>query len=186
MLSMPKATQPVSVDGIEFDALIEESREYTADIPDYPTEEGFDVSDTIILHPMALNMTLYLTDTPVTWRARHGTIPGRSETVIERLEQAYAKRQLITVVTTKKTYKNMGITSFQITRSKDIGYAYEIPLSLKEVRVTQTKMVSIPAEYGKSGATGTSAGNAGTGGGVVGNLGKSDAYNRGFALMTGG
>jgi hypothetical protein len=179
---MPKATQPVSVDGIEFDALIDESRALAADIPDYPTEEGFEVSDTIMLHPLTLNMTLFLSDTPVTWRARLGAMPGRAEQVLERLEQAYAKRQLVTVVTTRKTFKNMGITSIQISRSKDVGYAYQIPIALKEVRVTQTKTVDIPADYGKSGSTGVSAGNVSTGGGTGGT---SAAYNLGFSLFVG-
>jgi uncharacterized membrane protein YgcG len=189
---MPKATQPVSVDGIEFDALIDESRTLSANIPDYPTEEGFMVSDTITLQPLALNMTLFLSDTPVTWRARLGAIPGRSEIVLERLMQTYKKRQLITVVTAKKTYKNMGITNIQISRSLDDGYAYKIPIALKEVRVTKTKTVDIPASYGKSGSTGVSAGNVNTGGsgggiggGGGGGGGKSDAYNLGFSLFGG-
>ena len=110
------------MDGIEFDALIDESRDMTSDIPDYPTEQGFEVSDTITIHPLILNMTLFLSDTPVTWRWRVGAFPGRSDIVLARLEQAYAKRQLITVVTSKKTFKNMGITNIQISRSKDVGY----------------------------------------------------------------
>jgi hypothetical protein len=68
---MARATQPVTVDGIEFDALIDESKTYEADVSTYPVEKGFEVSDTIILKPLTLSMTLYLTNTPVTWRARH-------------------------------------------------------------------------------------------------------------------
>ena len=118
------------------------------------------VSDTIMLQPLTLNMTLFLSDTPVTWRLRLGAMPGRAESVLERLQQLYAKRQLITVVTTNKTYKNMGITSIQISRSKDVGYAYQIPIAFKEVRVTKTKTADIPDDYGKSGKTGVSAGAA--------------------------
>ena len=67
---MAKAKQPVSVDGIEFDALITESASYEAEVPEYPIETGFMVNDTIILRPVLLDMTLFLTDTPVTWKAR--------------------------------------------------------------------------------------------------------------------
>jgi len=178
---MPKATQPIAIDGIEFDALLDESREFLADIPDYPTEQGFDVSDTISLHSPTLSMTLFLSDTPVTWRSRVGE--GRADDVVERLEQVWAKRELVDVVTTKKTFKDMGITSIKIHRSKQIGYAYEISISLKQVRVTQTKTVGIPASYGKSGKTGTSAGKASTSaGGSGGSQGKPDAYMRGLAV----
>ena len=177
---MPKAVQPVSVDGIEFDALISEDQEYTADIPAYPTEEGFMVHDTIILQPLSLNMTLFLSDTPVTWKQRFGDTKGRSQDVLTRLKKAYADRKLVTVVTSDDTFKNMGIASFTISKSKDTGYAYEIPIAFTEVRVTQTKMVDIPAEYGKSGSTGTSTGKASQ---KVPNRGKSDAYMQGYNLF---
>ena len=149
------------------------------------------VSDTIMLKPLMLNMTLFLSDTPVTWRLRLGAFPGRSDIVLARLERAYAKRQLVTVVTTSKTYKNMGITNIQISKSKEDGYAYQIPISLKEVHVTKTKTVDIPADYGKSGSTGVSAGNVSTGGtvgglvGGAGGAGGSSAYNLGFSLFAG-
>jgi hypothetical protein len=181
---MAKAVQPVAVDGIEFDALISSDHAFSADIPEYPVEIGFMVSDTIVIHPETLNMVLFLSDTPITWAGRLGSTKGRALDVIERLKQSYAKRQLVTVVTSENTYENMGITSFTISKSLDAGYAYQIPIAFKTVRVTQTKTVGIPASYGKSGTTGTSAGSAGTS--KVPNLGKSDAYNRGYALFAGG
>lgn len=73
---MARAKQPVSVDDIEFDALIDSEEGYEADVPEYPTEKGFSVSDTIVLKADTLNMTLYVTDTPVTWRERTGSGPG--------------------------------------------------------------------------------------------------------------
>ena len=65
--------RPVSVAGIEFDALIDETKTLSASIPVYPVEEGFPVSDTIILDPLSVQMTLYISSTPVTWLYRHGT-----------------------------------------------------------------------------------------------------------------
>jgi hypothetical protein len=59
-------------------------------------------------------------------------------------------------------------------------------MSLKQVSVTKTKTVSIPASYGKSGATGVSAGSASIGGGSGGAAKKTEAYQRGFALFAGG
>ena len=37
---MSKKIQPVSIDGIEFDALISSSESLAADIPQYPVEGG--------------------------------------------------------------------------------------------------------------------------------------------------
>ena len=78
---MARAKQPVSIDGIEFDALIDQSIDYSAEVPEYPTEEGFSVSDTIVLKPETISMTLFVTDTPVTWKQRFGSGSGSSRQV---------------------------------------------------------------------------------------------------------
>ena len=157
--------QPVSIDGIEFDALIESQENYSAEIPQYPTEAGYSVSDNITCEPLTLNMTVFVSNTPVTHLWRFGgpiVCMMRVEDVISRLVNLYEKKKLVTVVTADKTYKNMGIESFSVSKSLDIGYAREIPLAFREVIITSTDMVSIPASYGKSGSTGTSAGRVST------------------------
>jgi len=138
------------------DALINSDEGLEADIPDYPIETGFMVSDTIIIRPKTLSMTLFLSDTPVTWRFLGR--PGRAQDVKARLKDLYYKKELVTVVTTDETYKDMGIESIHFPRTKENGSAYEMPIQLKQVQRTQTRTVGIPAGYGKSGTTGTSAG----------------------------
>jgi len=152
----------VSIDGIEFDALLDQSRDYEADVPEYPTEKGFSVSDTIVLKAETISMTLYVTDTPVTWKNRFGSGGGRVESVIKRLEQLYFAKKVFTVVTSDAVYDNMVLTSMSIAKSSDVGYAREIPISLKKIIVTESSTVTIPDSYGKSGTTGASAGSANT------------------------
>ena len=159
---MGKALRPVSVAGIEFDALIDESRSFSADAPEYPTEKGFVVSDSIVLKPQTLDMTLYVTDLPVTWKKWIGGGNGRVQDVVKRLEDVYFSKQPVTVITSENTYNNMVITSITIAKSLESGYAREIPISLKEIRVTKSETTTIPASYGKSGKSGTNAGTAGT------------------------
>lgn len=159
---MAKAKQPVSIDGIEFDALIDQSINYEADVPEYATEKGFSVSDTIVLKAETISMTLYVTDTPVTWRNRFGSGGGRVESVVKRLEQLYFAKKVFTVVTSDAVYDNMVLTSMSISKSSDVGYAREIPISLKKIIVTESKTVTIPASYGKSGTSSASAGTAST------------------------
>lgn len=53
---------------LNFDALIDQTIDYNADVPEYVTEKGFSVSDNVSLKPEELSMTLYVTDTPVTWK----------------------------------------------------------------------------------------------------------------------
>lgn len=158
---MPRAKQPVNVAGIEFDALIDEQRQLDAEIPQYATEEGFQISDAIIIDAETLSMTLYVTDTPVTWRDRH---PGlHADSVCKRLEQAYFGKEPVTVRTSDATYSMMGIQSITFQKSLEIGYSKEIPVTFKKIRKTRTRAVDgIPASYGNGGETGVNAGAAKT------------------------
>ena len=159
---MARAKQPVSVDDIEFDALIDSEEGYEADVPEYPTEKGFSVSDTIVLKADTLNMTLYVTDTPVTWRERTGSGPGKTEGVVRRLKDLYFAKKILEVTPTDCVYSNMVITSMNIKKSVEVGYAREIPITFKKIEVTETATAEIPASYGKSGKTAKAAGKAST------------------------
>jgi hypothetical protein len=176
---MSKARQPVSVAGIEFDALISESRTYEASVPEYAVESGVMVSDDIILGSEKLDMTLYLTDTPVTWRGHAGR--GRVEAVVQQLEELYYTKSPVTVVTSEKTFTSMAIISITISKSFETGYAREIPISFQKIRVTTAKTTSIPASYGRSGNTQAAAGTANTSssGNTAGNGGSGSSGEKG-------
>lgn len=172
-MKMARAKQPVSIDGIEFDALLDQSMDYEADVPEYPTEKGFSVSDNISLKPETLSMTLYVSDTPVTWKSRFGSGKGRVEKVVKQLQDLYFAKKVVTVVTSDAVFDSMAITSISFSKSADVGYAREIPISLKKIIVTESSTTSIPDSYGKSGTTGASAGTANTTAGNSGNSGNS-------------
>ena len=159
---MSRARQPVSIDGINFDALISETQSFEADVPSYPTEAGFEISDTIILKPLSLSMTLYLTNTPVTWKAQNGVSQSRVQDVLKRLKELYFKKIPVTVSTTDQIFRNMAIQSIELTKSVEAGTSREIPISFREIRITESETTTIPDSYGKSGVTGANAGTAST------------------------
>ncbi len=165
---MARAKQPVSVNGIEFDALISQTDTLEATVPEYTVEDGFVVSDAIILNPEKLDMVLYITDTPVTWYSRHGSGQDRVETIVKQLQELYFTAEPTTVVTSAKSYTNMAIESLSISKSVEIGYAREVSISFKKIRVTSAKTTTIPDSYGKSGTTQASAGTASTSSGSSG------------------
>ena len=175
---MGKATQPVSINGLEFDALIDESRTLEATVPEYSVESGFSVSDSVILSPEKLSMTLFITNTPVTWYRRHGASPTRVDSVVKQLEELYFAKEPVTIITSDATYTSMAIESVTISTGLETGYARQIPISFKKIRVTTAKTTTIPDSYGKSGKTAASAGTAststdGSGGGSSGAGGSS-------------
>ena len=123
---MAKAKQPVTVADIEFDALIESERSFEAQVPEYAVETGYSVSDGITFGAETLSMTLYVTNTPVTWYSRHGSDQSRVDTVCKKLEELYYKAEPITLVTSDETYTDMAIESISIRKTLETGYAREI------------------------------------------------------------
>lgn len=154
--------KPVAIAGIEFDALIEQQKNMSATIPVYPVEKGFPVSDTITLDPLTLQMTLFVTNTPVTWLKRHGNSKKRVKQVCNKLEDLWLERKLVKIVTPDAIYKNMGITSISIKKSAELGYSREVSITAQKVRKTKKKTVKIPKYALKSGETKTDAGTAQT------------------------
>ena len=138
-----KKLKPVAIAGIEFDALIDQQKTLSATIPVYPVEEGFPVSDTIILDPLTLQMTLYVTNTPVTWLKRHGASRGRVNEVSNKIE-------------------DMWITSITIKKSAELGYSREVSVTAQKVRKTKKKTVKVPKYKLKSGETKTKTGKSQT------------------------
>lgn len=159
---MPQALTPVNIAGTEFDALITLDETAEADVPEYPIETGYTVSDTIIRKSKLLAMSLFVSGMPVTWRGRLGGGSSRIASVKKQLLQLYADGNPITVNTSDNTYENMAFTSISFHKATDIGFALQIDVEMKEVIVTSTATTTIPDSYGKSGTTGASAGSAST------------------------
>lgn len=159
---MARAKQPVSINGLEFDALINEDKTLEATVPEYSVEEGFTIADSIILSPEKLSMVLFVTDTPVTWANRHGAYVGRTEMVVQELEEIYFSKLPVTIITTDATYVNMAIESIGLSKNLDLGTSREIPILFKKINVTRSETTTIPDSYGKSGATKAAVGTAST------------------------
>ena len=159
---MARATQPVDIDGVTFDALIEEVRTLEAQAPSYPLETGFMVQDSIILNPQMLEMTLFITNTPVTWKSVHGTSPGRVQDVITQLEALYFAKKPVTITTSEATYKNMAILTIELPKNIETGSSREVPITFQEIRMVQSRTAEMPYSYGKGGTSGVNAGTAST------------------------
>jgi len=154
--------QPVSIEGIEFDAMLNEEYSLDAESPDYVVESGYTIGDSIILSAEILSLTLFVSDMPVTFRDRFGSGGGRVDKVVQELKDLYYAKKLVSVTTPDAQYDNMAIQSLKISRTNEYGYAREIPITLKHIRITETQTTTIPASYGKSGTTEKAAGTAGT------------------------
>ena len=154
--------KPITIDDLEFDAYIEGEETLSADIPQYPTENGFLIADSIIVKPRELSMTLSLTNHAITWRSRNGSGQYHVGEMLARLEEMFFTKKLVTVDTPEKTFTNMGILSISLPKNVDLGMAREISISLQQVNITSSMTAFIPDSYGRAGATGANAGIADT------------------------
>ena len=157
---MRKATTPSNLGGIYFDAIIKRERTYESDVPEYPTEEGFYVSDAVMKKPLVLSVTAFISDTPVTWKQLRQK--NRVSVTIKKLENLYFASKPVKFATSNKSYPDMVISSLTIPETEDMANAVEISLTLKQIRVVKAKTSSIPSSYGLGGNTAESGGTANT------------------------
>ena len=174
---MANVTEPVSIDGITFDAWISSEETWDAEVPAFPVETGFEVSDTIILRPIHLSMTLYLTNTPVTWKQLHGNSLYRVQEVIDRLRQLYFRKEPVTVSTAEADYENMAITSIGLPKNITTGTSKEIPVTFQQIRTVEAATTTVPASLGRGGASGVNAGAANTDAGPAPSPGSQNGQN---------
>lgn len=159
---MAKTKQPSSLGGVKFDAIISRDRTYEAEVPSYPVESGFPISDSILRSPLAMNVTAFISNTPVTWKNQLGNTSNRMEKVVKDLENLYFAGKPVTFITGNKVYHDMAITSLTVPETAEMQSAIEVQIALKQVEVTKTKTTTIPASYGMSGTTGDSGGSSST------------------------
>ena len=159
---MEQPKEPVSIDGITFDAIIDLEETWDADVPSFPVETGFEVSDTIVLRPIKLSLTVFLTNTPVTWKRLHGTRPHRVQEVLDRLKELYFRKEPIKVSTAENDYENMAITSIGLPKTISTGSSKQIPIVFQQIRTVEAATTTVPASLGRGGASGVNAGTANT------------------------
>ena len=158
---MPRNLQPVSIDGINFDAFISSNAAYQNNVPSFPVEAGFEVTDAIITRPVTLDLTLVLSNNPVTFQTEGG---NRVLDAAAKLRELYFKRRPVTVITEGRTYSNMAIVSLNERVNSTYGDAREVPVSFKQILTTRRQTMGL--SFG-AGATGVNAGNAKTSWGTV-------------------
>jgi len=159
---MKKLKSPVTVGNVKFDVLMNESIELSAEVPQYPVEDGYKVSDSVLINPTTISITALISNMPVTWKKKFSGQTHRTKTEVSKLIKLYEQKTLVSYYNRRKRYKNMAITSLTVPQTEEMSECVEISLTLQEVPVTKPKVVEIDASYMRSGTTGTYAGTAAT------------------------
>lgn len=123
----------VEIAGIEIDATLREVHRTTVRVTDHPVESGASVSDHMIVEPDELELEGVVSNTPPIMFASSKSFPKRAETFYEVMKDAAQAGEVVTVVTTLRTYDDMVITSIEVPRDAETGDAVQFRMTLRRV-----------------------------------------------------
>lgn len=153
-----RASSPAKLGGIEFDAVITKSEELSAESPEFATEKGYSVSDTIIIKPTTLGIEAVVANRPVTWLSLHGSSANRISEVTRQLRKMFTDRELVTYSANGDTWDNMSIVGLSIPDDAESGDSIKVSISLKQVAVTEKQTTLVTVSFPRGGTSGTNTG----------------------------
>lgn len=146
---------------VQLDALESESADHDVEVTDHPVEVGADVSDHARVKPIMLSVQGIISNTPVNRTQQRRVIQtqgftiqstavngapagatGYAEAALERLTTLKEARQLVSVVTPSRVYKDMLLTSMKVPRDAKTGDAVRVALTFKEIRFAEVQRLS--------------------------------------------
>jgi len=138
---------------IPLDASIQENHVYQALVTSNPVEQGSDVTDNVTINPVVLNMTGFITDTPVKFlqgaqqllssTSGSGSI---SSSAHDDLIFIFEKKQPFTVVTGLKTYANMIMRRLTFPRNATTGKSIRFEAELIQITFATFQTEALPAD----------------------------------------
>ena len=127
------------IGSVTLDATINEEHNYTAQVTNYPLENGTDISDHIINQPVTVQITGIVSDTPLSLLSSF----NRSIDAFNKLILIYERKERITVVTGIKVYTNMVMTNLQIPRDVSTGQSLSFSIELQKIYTDSTVRVNL-------------------------------------------
>lgn len=133
----------VGVPMLIVDATLSESHALEAEVTDYPIESGGSFSDNIRPRPLTLSLECIVSNTPidpiVNYRQKDTQPASYAESF---LRQVFEARDVVEVVTSLRTYRDMAIESLNIDVSRDVGDALKFSAKFKQIVTVQNANVN--------------------------------------------
>lgn len=163
-----------SIGSLELDASVSEIHSSKADVTEFPVEDGSIITDHINKRPDVVQIEGYVSNTPIkAFTDFFGAAPLKSlsnslagisndlaKTGYDRLLEIVEGNELITIVTTLRTYQNMALESFSVNRSASDGDVLHFTAVAREINLIQTaESVFTPEPVEKRGENNKKVGN---------------------------
>lgn len=121
--------------------LISMTSEGATRLTDHPVERGADIQDHAQPMSETCRLAIGISDTPLNGVAS----PGATALAIDVLEQLRRNPQVISVVTSRRTFPEVIITNISAPYNDMTGNGTTVDVVVKEVRLTQTTTTTVPA-----------------------------------------
>ena len=137
------------------DIVLEEVHDSTVEITDHPVESGADISDHARIMPKMVTLRGGVSDSPpsalgmgfVNWASSllgGGVQSSRSQEFFEKLLQLQENLEPFDIMTRRRLYQNMLITSLTIPDEPNTANALLFTAECKEIIIVNTEVTSVP------------------------------------------
>lgn len=169
-LSQPISIIPIrpvrKIDTITVQVIIQENTSDNLTITRQPVQQGASITDHAYKEPTTLSMSIYFNDNSIenlfslnVFKDPIGTLNNNNglSKIYQQLLTLQSSRNPINVVTPKRIYKNMLISSLGVTTDKQTEYVLKVDISFQEVIIVNVTTVQVPRASlknpGSNGAT---------------------------------
>ena len=136
---------------VSADVKISEVHQYEADVTTTTLENGTQVSDHVITHPIQATLNFEMTN------SGYGALFGsRAQDVFETLAAIVKKRELVTLTTEHAIYNNMIIKSFLPLHRAPYKGALQIAVTLLQINFDSVDLVTLQSNGTTAGGLNTS------------------------------
>jgi hypothetical protein len=134
-----------NIQGLFVDVAISEEHEDELEITDHPTE-GSMVSDHAFAKPKELRMVVAWSDSRPQNSSTQGSFGTTTRDIYKKLLDLKDSKQLLSVVTGKRTYSNLLLKSIRVKTDVETEYSLVAELHFREVILVRTKTQSLPPD----------------------------------------
>lgn len=130
---------------VQFDAVVSERHELSADVTSHPVEKGSDITDHIRKKPDELSIDGIVTLTPTVFVAAARSMQEDPVTSAYDIFTDIMDAGLPVDVSTKlRTYENMAITGLTVSRDASTGNVLDVSISLRKIRIISRETSDLP------------------------------------------
>lgn len=134
---------------LELDVFTSEEHTMENVFPQHPVESGYSISDAVLRRSDTLTVEGIISTAPMSTDVQD-TTPQRADNAYTQLRDMMNKGAVVTVVTSLRVYRNMGISRCTPIVSSTTGQALKFTATFTEIRTAATSLLSvekIPDQY---------------------------------------